>query len=158
MTDTVRDAIAASLASITRIMPAPVEPFAYGSDVSCDTDVDPGVAELAGDDRMLIAQAVVRRLDTPRGTLPDDASYGISVTSMLSAGISTQEVAQLAGVIRAEVSKDDRISSTRVTVTPSSALDALTIDVYILPVDPALGPFTMTLAVTSGAILLEAIA
>lgn len=158
MSAVVLDAIAASIAGITPIMATPVEPFGYGSDVSCAHDVDPGVAELDGSLTLVLAQAIVRRLDTPRGSLPDDASYGISLRSMVNQGVGDSELAQMAGVIRGEVAKDDRVDTVTVTVTTSAAIDALTVTLIVRPVDAALGGFTMTLAVTSGAVLLEAIA
>lgn len=154
----VRDAIAASVALLTRVAPTPQEPHGYGSDISCAYDVDPGVAELDGFTPLVLAQAILRRLDTPRGSLPDDASYGISLRQMLNAGVSRGELSRLSGVIRGEVSKDDRISSVTVKVTPSSDMSELDISLRVTPVDPALGPFTMTLAASSAEIVLEAIA
>lgn len=156
MTDAVRDAIAASLLLETRIVADPVEPYGYGSDVSCVSDVDAGVVELSGSDPLVVAQALVRRLDTPRGSLPDDPSYGISLRSYLSAGTTTTDIQRLAGVIRNELVKDDRVESLSVTVTPSTTGDALAVLLSITPADSGI-PFTMTLAVTSGAVLLEAI-
>lgn len=156
MTDTVRDAIAASLLLETRIVADPVEPFGYGSDVSCEADVDAGVAEIPGSDPLVLAQALVRRLDTPRGSLPDDAGYGISLRSYLSAGTTTTELQRLAGVIRNELVKDDRVESLSVTVTPSTTGDTLAVLLSITPADVGIS-FTMTLAVSSGAVLLEAI-
>ena len=158
MSAVVLDAIAASIAAITPIMTTPVEPFGYGSDVSCAYDVDPGVAELDGALTLVLAQAIVRRLDTPRGSLPDDPSYGISLRSMVNKGLDATEIANMAGVIRGEVSKDDRVDTVAVTVTPSTALDAITVTLVVRPVDHTIGGFTMTLAVTAGAVLLEAIA
>jgi len=158
MSDAVRDAIAASVAAIVPIMATPVEPYGYGSDVSCAYDVDPGVAELDGSLTLVLAQAIVRRLDTPRGSLPDDPGYGISLRSMVNKGVDAAEVAAMAGVIRGEVSKDDRVDTVTVTVTPSTVGDSITVTLIVRPVDQSLGGFSMTLAVTSGAVLLEAIA
>lgn len=158
MSAVVLDAIAASIAAITPITPTPVEPFGYGSDVSCAYDVDPGVAELDGSLTLVLAQAIARRLDTPRGSLPDDPGYGISLRSMVNKGVDATEIANMAGVIRGETSKDDRVDTVAVTVTPSTALDAITVALVVRPVDQSIGGFTMTLAVTSGAVLLEAIA
>lgn len=157
MTDTVRDAIAASLATLTTVNATPAAPYGYGSDVSCAFDVDAGVAELDGFDPLVLAQAIVRRLDTPRGSLPDDAGYGISLRDMLNVGVTAQEVAGLAGRIRNEVSKDERVDSVVVTVTPSTDLSALEVVLRVTPADSSQS-FEMTLAVTSSAVILEAIA
>lgn len=156
MTDTVRDAIASSIAGLTRVQAAPSEPYGYGSDISCAYDVDAGMAELDGFDTLVLAQALLRRLDTPRGSLPDDPGYGISLRDMLNKGTTTSEIASLAGRIRNELGKDDRVESVAATVTPSTGLDSLAVVVLVVPVDSG-EPFSMTLAVTSSAIVLEAI-
>ena len=155
MSDTVRDAIAASIALETRIVAQPVEPYGYGSDVSCDTDVDPNVLELPGTSTLVLGQAIMRRLDTPRGSLPDDPDYGISLRSMLSTGTTAADVRRMAGQIHNEIRKDDRIDTLRVTVVPTPTGDELDITLVVTPVDA--GPFTMVLTVTSGATLLESI-
>ena len=67
MTDAVRDAIAASIAALPRIVATPREPYGYGSDVSCGTDLDEDMKELDGFDPLVMKQAILRRLDTPRG-------------------------------------------------------------------------------------------
>ena len=154
MTDTVRDAIAASIALEIRVVSTPEAPFGYGSDISCAYDVDPSAAEVTG--TLLLAQAIVRRLDTPRGSLPDDKGYGISLRSMLNAGVTSQDIASMAGRISNEVKKDDRVDNVLTTVTPSATGDTLSVVLLVTPVDSA-EEFTMTLAVTSGATLLEAI-
>lgn len=153
-----RLAIAAEIAALPRVVATPVEPFGYGSDVSCAYDMDPGVAELDGMDPLVLKQAIIRRLDTPRGSLPDDPSYGISLRSMVNAGVKADDLTRLAGVIQNEVSKDDRISTLRVEVVTNPAMTELTVTLQVTPADPRLGPFSMTLAVTSAAIVLEAIA
>ena len=156
MTDVVRDAIAASIAGLTRVNATPAEPYGYGSDISCDSDVDAGMAELPGDSTLLLAQAIARRLDTPRGSLPDDPGYGISLRSMLNVGTTTTSIAGIAGRIRGEIVKDDRVATATVSVTPGTALDSLTVVIRVTPADVG-ETFTMTLAVTSSATLLEAI-
>lgn len=156
MTDAVRDAIAASLTDLTRVNADPGEPYGYGSDVSCAYDVDPGVVELDGDDTLVLAQAILRRLDTPRGSLPDDPGYGISLRSMLNGGVTSTQIASLAGRIRGEVTKDDRVLSVTVTVTPSAGMESLEVVLQVVPEDAG-EPFAMTLAVTSSGVLLEAI-
>jgi hypothetical protein len=63
----------------------------------------------------------------------------------------------MSGEVRGEVLKDDRVTEAVVSVTFESAkLMRVRIDAY--PEDANTGgPFTLTLAVTSGAVLLEAI-
>ena len=153
MTDVVRDAIAASIALETRIVATPSGPFGWGSDIACALTLDPDVRELAGDDPQVLANAIIRRLDTPRGQLPDDPDYGIALRSMLSAGITDAGRRSISGRIYNEITKDERVDSLRVDVTPGD--ESLTIALTVTPVEGE--PFTMTLAVTSAGVVLEAI-
>lgn len=156
MADTVRDAIAAYVAEETRIVTAPVEPFGYGSETICTTALDPLVRTLPGTDARLLSYALVRRLDTPRGSLADDPEYGISLREMLHGGTTDLDLRNMEGRIYNELTKDDRVESLSVRVASSPAGDELAIAVDVTPAD-VLEAFTMTLAVTSGAIVLEAI-
>jgi phage baseplate assembly protein W len=153
MSDVVRDAIAASIALETRIVATPSEPFGWGSDIACALALDPDVRELDGDDPQVLANAIIRRLDTPRGQLPDDPDYGIALRSMLSAGITDAGRRSISGRIYNEITKDERVDSLRVDVTPGD--ESLTIALTVTPVEGE--PFTTTLAVTSAGVVLEAI-
>lgn len=157
MSAEVKARIAEELALITALVPFPSEPFAYGTDISCDTDLDPTLSEVQGDTTLALAQALVRRLDCPRGENPDDPSYGIGVRQFLNTGKTEQEINQLGGQIRAELTKDDRVDSLTVIVTPSNAGKSLRIEIQVVPVDMDLGPFSLTLNASSSSILLEAI-
>lgn len=150
----VRAALDAGLAELARVVDAPVAPYGYGTDISCSFDLDPGV-EVGG--LTLLAQAVRRRLDCPRKGLVDDANYGLDLRGELNKGTTAKDIASLAGRIRNEVTKDDRIASVKVKVTPSPDGSSLRIALAITPFDSSVGPFSMVLAVTSAAVLLEAI-
>ena len=157
MSEIVKTAIAAELALLEQAVDFPVEPFGYGSDISCDFDVAPDVAEVDPFSTFALAQAIVRRLDTPRGTLPDDKDYGISVRQYVNKGTTAAEIVSLAGQIRNEVLKDDRVETLTVTVIPSPTGTTLRIVLAIQPVDAELGGFTLTLSASSAAILIEEI-
>lgn len=156
--DAVRDFIASELAELEQIVPYPVEPFGYGSDLACAADLTDDVAERRGDDPLVLVEAVIRRLTCPRGALPDDASYGIDVRELLNTGISTSDLGQLAGRIRGEIEKDDRVASAGVSVALGGAASSISISVYLTPEDPAQKSFRFTLAATSAAVLLEELA
>jgi len=157
MSEVAKATIAAELALLTQIVDFPVEPFDYGSDISGDFDVDPNADEVSGRTTLSLAQAIVRRLDCPRGQLPDDPNYGIALRSYANKGTTAREVRQLGGQIRAEVLKDDRVESLTVTVRPSSTGQTLTIELAIVPIDSAIGGFSLTLSASSSAVLLEEI-
>lgn len=155
MTDAVRDAIAAAIAELERVTEVPSGPFGYGTDISCAGDLTETMEEVDGFSTLALAQALVRRLDCARGQLPDDPDYGIDVRSYCNRGATTQDIRSLASRIRGEVTKDDRVDTATVTVTPSSTGDELGVKVAVTPYDARLGPFTLTLAVTSAAVLIE---
>lgn len=155
MNSTVQEAIDSYLAELEREVDTPVEPFGYGSDLSCTSDLDERMTELAGDSTLALAQALARRLDCPRGALPDDPDYGIDLRGYCNRGVTAAEIRALAGQVRAELEKDDRVDQAAVTVTPFPTGSSLRIEAAITPVDHRLGGFALTLAVTSAELLIE---
>jgi hypothetical protein len=61
----------------------------------------------------------------------------------------------LEGRIAAEWRKDDRIDDVRVEVTSSTDWKTLTVKARIVPVDPMVGDFTLTLSVSDAGVLIE---
>lgn len=159
MSGPVRDAIAAELALLERRRAVPTAPFGFGHDLYCDDDFTPDMREVDGlaDPTLALALAIRRRLDCPRGALPEDLDYGIDLRAFLNRGTPAQDIRVLAGRIRAEVQKDDRVERVTVTVTPSSTGTSLGIALQVVPFDPALGDFRLILAVSSAQVLLEEI-
>ena len=157
MSQGVKSAIAAELATLTQIVDFPVAPFGYGSDISCASDVDPLVREVEAFSTLALAEAIVRRLDTPRGSLPDDKDYGIDLRGLLNRGSVSSDLQQLAGQVRAGLTKDDRIDTLTVKVAPSSTGSTLRLELSVRPVAAALGGFTLTLSASSSQILLDEI-
>lgn len=154
MNAVVADAIAAEIALLTREVAVPAAPFGYGTDASCTRDLEEGMPEVSG--QTALAEALARRLDCPRGGLPDDGDYGIDLRSYLNRGLTVSEVRGLAGSIRSELTKDDRVDTVSVTVTPTPTGESLRVSLRIVPRDSTLGgPFTLTLALTDGGALVE---
>ncbi len=158
MSAIVLDAIAAEVAMLTPDVAAPLEPLGYGSDVRCSSDLDERAEEVGGFSTLALAEALVRRLDTPRGSLPDDPDYGLDVKGYCNRATTAAELLALAGQIRTELQKDDRVDLAAVMVAPSASGGTLAIQIRIVPVDPRLGPFALTLAASSAEVLLEAMA
>jgi hypothetical protein len=155
MSQIVLDAIAADLATLTREVPTPAEPFGYGTDLRCTTDVTANLDEVDPFSPVAIVEALIRRLTTPRGRLPDDPEYGLDVTAMVNRGITQSELRDIQTQIRNESSKDDRVDDVAVTVT-MLAYNSARIQMMIAPAD-AQRPFSATLAVTDGQLLMEAL-
>ncbi len=155
MTDVVRDTIDTELALLERVAPTPSAPFGYGTDLSCTSDLSEGLLEVDPFSTRALAEALMRRLDTPRGALVGDPNYGYDLRAALNRGVTEQDVRAIAANVRAEIEKDDRVDFAAVTVTPSADGSTLRVQLVITPVDPSIGGFTLTLAVTSAELLIE---
>jgi phage baseplate assembly protein W len=113
----------------------------YGTDYSCVTDLTSTLAQVSG--RTLLAQAVARRVSTPRGSLFSNPNYGIDLTDFLNDGLTVNNVNSIAPIVDAELSKDERIISTATTCTLVNGV----MNVAIIVTD-ADGPFLLVLAVS----------
>ncbi len=160
MSTLVKDALATMTAAIVPVADHAQPPLGYGADISCASDLDPHVAELDGHDPLVLAQALVRRFDCPRGALPDDPNYGLDLRAYCNEGTTAAEIRALAGQLRLEAQKDDRVDDVVVTVRPRPDGSDLQIEFLVQPV--ALtglipSPFSFTLAASSAALLIEAL-
>lgn len=125
----------------------------FGTDLSWTDDVDPAHAMVSG--TLLVAQAIYRRLITPRGRLIGEPDYGFDIRGILSKGLTQKEVAKVQVEIRHECLKDERVASVDVTLTQSGTLGS-TWNIDIAGTTAA-GPFKLVLAVAdAAAIILEA--
>jgi hypothetical protein len=152
------DQIALRVAVLVPITPAPTGDLGFGSDLSCVDDITSDAAELSGSDPLLVAQAAYRRLITARGALPDDADYGLDVRGMFGKALTRQAQIEIPGRVRAELEKDDRIvpETLQITITPTGGLAHADFDLDVQG-ETALGPFSLTLALTDAGALLKEI-
>lgn len=157
MSAEVKANIQAELDKLELLVPFPEPSFGHGSDISGDTDLDPTMAEVDPFATLGLAQALVRRLDCPRGQLADDPNYGLGLRQKLNTGVIDADIQSLGGQIRLELTKDDRVDSIVIVVVPSSDTKTLTIRIQVTPIDFNLGPFELILNASSAAILLEEI-
>lgn len=156
MSTLVLDAIGASLLELERLTTAPMGELGYGRDLSCVLDLTRDLAEVDPDSVIGIGEAALRRLVTPRGGLPDDPDYGLDVRGFLNRGVTTEDVRDLAGRIRLELGKDDRIDDCTVTATMPRPR-TLSVAIRITPAIAGLAPFDLVFAVVDGALTVEAI-
>jgi hypothetical protein len=156
MSQLVLDAMDEEIAKLVRETPTPVDPFGYGRDLSCVLDLTDGMDEVDPSSTLAIAQALVRRLVTPNGTLWDDPDYGEDIRGYLNRGTTLADLRDLEGKIRNECTKDDRVAQVVAQVRQVGTTQ-LDISVQVTPVDPTLGVFSMTLALTDAGLLLQEI-
>lgn len=153
--DEVRAAIAAELALVERVAPTRREPFGYGTDLRCASDLTRTHDTVDPFSPVAIAEALARRLETPRGSVPDAPDDGLDLRAYLNQGTAATEIRTLADRIRTECRKDDRVAALRVVVSPSPNGSELDVALRVQPVDPRTGSFSLTLAVSSAAVLLK---
>lgn len=98
--------------------------------------------------RQLLAEAILRRVSTARGTLPDTAqpttvgNYGIDILDNIDADMTPSDAGKLAAAIDAQCRQDERVFYSRTVAT----LAGSTLTIVITLVDGA-GPFRFTLAI-----------
>jgi len=113
----------------------------FGRSLSCVSDLQPDFAVVTG--RRLLAEAIVRRITTPRGRLIDDPNYGIDVREWLLDSVTPSDLQRLPAVVDAEIQQDERIVGSTTTAIYNAGVLTLSITL-----DPGESPFTLTLAVS----------
>lgn len=114
----------------------------FGQCMSCITD-------LSGDGRLVsgnivIAEAIARRLSTPRGRLIGYPDYGFDISQYINADMSPRDIASLRSSIEAECLKDERVSEAEVSAVLDS-VGVLTLTIKLVANDTEL---TLVLSVS----------
>jgi phage baseplate assembly protein W len=90
-----------------------------------------------------LAEAIARRLMTPRGGLFYDQTYGIDLRAFLNEAITDARLRQIESEAAAEATKDPRVEGA--TATAALVNDRLTLS---LELETGAGPFPLVLAVS----------
>lgn len=101
--------------------------------------------------RPLLREAVLRRLSTPRGTLPDTkipttvGQYGIDILDYVNADMTPADIGRLSASVDAQARADERCrsSSTSAVLVGDSTL------VTTISLVDGTGPFKLTLAINA---------
>lgn len=157
MTDAVRDFLAAYLENVERIVDPPEPPLGFGSDMSCVDDLTEDMAEVDGSTTRALAEALIRRIGTPRGSVLDAPDYGIDLRSYLHRGSTQSELLGLAGDVSNEWRKDDRVERVEVEISVIEFGRILRGRGRVYPADPSITPFTLTFGITDAAVAIEEI-
>jgi len=129
----------------------PVDDVDFGHDLSCADDLEDDMAEVDGP--TIVAQAIYRRLYTPRGALWQDPDYGLDLRDYLSRRMTSAEIAAIPGEVVKEIQKDERIASARVRIVSQTAE---TLELWI-GVDGGVGPFSLVISATQAAVTLVSV-
>lgn len=104
--------------------------------------------------KTLLAQAMVNRLSTRRGTLSPrltSGAYGLDITDWVGSVSDDVAEASLPEMIRAELLKDDRVADVSVSLARAAVnggLVSFTISIYVTALDPG-SSFQLTLGVSA---------
>lgn len=101
-----------------------------GTDLYCISDLDPAGRTVSGPEAL--AQALARRLQTPRGALAaigDDPDYGLDLRDYVGEDVGAGIEAEVGSAVRAECLKDERVRDVDVTVAVSGR--ALTVGLRV---------------------------
>lgn len=156
MNTAVSEALAAQRAEFERIVDAPSGALAYGSDLSCVTDCDARFTELAIGSPRIVAQAVARRFQTPRGGVLDAPDYGFDLRPMCNRGTSEEDLRALHSRMHAEATKDERVDSASIALEIERGGTAVAVVARVELTLRASGEaFRFVLTATSAEVLLQ---
>jgi hypothetical protein len=122
----------------------------YGSDARTflnlgnGQDMDPMLL-IVDDPRVVVTEAIARRLTMALGTLWYSPSDGFDLLSILNRALSTKDVINLQGQIQQECLKDQRVATASVNVTFVTASTAR----VLVILNGATGPFTAVFMIDS---------
>lgn len=128
-------AFEAELTTVGRAIDPPTGHPGWGSDLACSDDLTPEMTERPGDDPMVVAEYVFRRISTPPGELPDDPDWGVSIRGRLSSAMGVADLRELQSEILGEVARDDRLRDVVVSAKFSQKTETLEIAIRFEIVD-----------------------
>lgn len=112
-----------------------------GTDLACVSDLSPTMATVSG--RRALAEAIARRLQTPRGRLLRYPDYGFDLAGEINGDVDATQIASIKDGVEAECLKDERVLAASAVVTYTG--DTLTV---VITLTDAQGPFVLVLAVS----------
>jgi hypothetical protein len=115
----------------------------YGSDVLTFPGVDPNLTLSKGG--RVLAEALARRLSTPRGSLPFHEDYGLDLRSFLNEAVTSDSLYRLKSAVERECEADERVESASVSLDYNAQTRRLRVRIEATT---AQGPFRLTLAVS----------
>ena len=118
----------------------------YGRDLTCTDDFTPSFGMSTG--RRLLAEACLRRLITPLGSLRRHPLYGYDVREEINNDLSRADIARISSGVSVQLQRDTRIVSCSCVATLDTR-GALLIPCVI--VDGA-GPFKLVFSATDATV------
>lgn len=122
----------------------------YGQDFTLATDLDTTLGVSTG--RLVVVEAIGRRLQTPRGRLMGDPDYGFDLAGYLNDDVTPSVIAWIQSQIEAEALKDERVVMADATVTLATS-DVLTVTLALVLSDGDSFDLTITVDAVSVPVL-----
>ena len=122
----------------------------YGQDFTLATDLDTTLGVSTG--RLVVVEAIGRRLQTPRGRLMGDPDYGFDLAGYLNDDVTPSVIAWIQSQIEAEALKDERVVMADATVTLATS-DILTVKLALVLSDGDSFDLTITVDAVSVPVL-----
>lgn len=162
MNETLANALAVQLAEVaSEALPVDATELAYGRDLSCVQDLSDDFRETREGSALIILEALVRRFQTPRGTLGNETAeeldYGLDLCSRCHAPFTSAELRALQSQCVGEAMKDERVESASFALSFSVQTSTLSVTGRITPRDPRLNVFRFVLRATTASVLIESI-
>ena len=116
------------------------DPNHYGTDIGCGpAGIDETFSLVEG--RQALIEAIVGRLETPRGGLLDDPTYGLGVTAWVGKRADDAQIFAWEQALASEARKDDRVRQAKASLTPTAGGKLR----FVLAISPLDGPdFALT--------------
>jgi hypothetical protein len=111
-------------------------PSALGSDISGVDDLDFALSVVSG--RLALAQSILRRITSPRGSLLGSPAYGYSMFDTIGSSVPASVVEQR---VLEQVLAEQEVEDARVTASLVNGV--LTVTIAVVDGD---GPFTLTVS------------
>jgi len=99
--------------------------------------------------REILANALVRRLNTRKGYFWTDPQYGYMVSDTINEGMTAETIGRIPYQIQQEIEKDERVQACTVEVVSiGGPFDARKMVVDLTVVPNRVGPFSLTLGIS----------
>lgn len=114
----------------------------FGKCISVTTDLPDKWRYITG--QQVVAEALLRRWSTERGTLPYDLNYGTDIRGAIGESMTNAVAAQWAVALEREAEKDERITSCDVSLSFNPSTGKLTVTAKV---QTAEGEFSLVVSV-----------
>lgn len=118
----------------------------YGRDLACVTDLDTTLTETEPGGRRIVAEAIARRLQTPKGGLIGDPNYGFDLAGYCNDEYTAANLDWIRSQVVAECEADERVTAATCELSVTSDVMTATIALSLVD-DPTL--LTLVLAVSA---------